>query len=80
MTNQEDLILLFTGSEIDCNVLKEILLDNEIPSLVKNDLNSARAAGFGIGFGNEAHVLVAEKDFEKAKVLLEDFKNSFEKE
>jgi hypothetical protein len=80
MKDQEDLVLLFTGSEIDNNVLKEILNDNEIPCLIKNDLNSARTAGFGIGLGNEAHVFIAEKDSEKAKVLLKEFQDSFDKE
>jgi hypothetical protein len=80
MKDQEDLVLLFTGSEIDNSVLKEILNDNEIPCLIKNDLNSARAAGFGVSSGNETHILVAEKDLEKAKVLLKEFQESFDKE
>lgn len=79
MTNTEDLKKLFTGSEIDCSVLKELLEENQIACLIKNDSNSAKAAGFGVSLNSEAHVYVAEKDMEKSKELLQQFKNSFEK-
>ncbi|MBU8891281.1 MAG: DUF2007 domain-containing protein [Bacteroidales bacterium] len=78
MTTHKDLILLFTGSEINTTVLKEILDDNQIPSLIRNEMSSGKAAGFGGGYvGSEAHVLVSEKHFEKAKALLEEFLKSF---
>ena len=81
MTNQDDLIRLFTGSEIDTQILKEVLQDNQIVSLIKNEMNSGKAAGFGGGYaGSEAHVFVFEKDIEKAKVLLNEFKNSSNQE
>lgn len=79
MDNNEDLKLLFTGSEIDTSVLKEILDDNQIPSFVRNDTNSGKAAGFGVGFGSEADVYTTEEHFEKAKALLDEFLKSFEK-
>lgn len=79
MDNNEDLIKLFTGSEIDCNVLKQILVDNSIACLIKSDSNSAKTAGFGVNFGSEAHVFIAEKDLDKAKNLVQQFKDSFEK-
>lgn len=78
MTNHEDLILIFSGSEIDVNVLKQIFDDNNIPSIVKNDSNSAKAAGFGVNLGSEANIMVPEKFLEKANELVKEFKNSFE--
>ncbi|MBI9053900.1 MAG: DUF2007 domain-containing protein [Bacteroidales bacterium] len=78
MTDKNDLTLLFTGSEINANVLKEILEDNQISSLVRNDMNSSKAAGFGVSFGSEANLYVANKDIENAKVLLDQFLKSFE--
>ena len=81
MTDNEDLKRLYTGSEIDISVLKEILDDNQIPSLIKNEMDSGKAAGFGGGYaGSEAHILVSLSDYEKAKVLLAEFLKSFEKE
>ncbi|MCG8412518.1 MAG: DUF2007 domain-containing protein [Bacteroidales bacterium] len=78
MTNQEDLKLLFTGTEINCNVLKDILSDNNIPALIKNDMSSSKMAGFGVSLGLEAHIYVIEKNFEQAQKLLEEFKSSIE--
>ena len=81
MTTNEDLILLFTGSEINTAVLKEVLDDNQIPSLIRNEMSSGKAAGFGGGYaGSEAHVLVSEKYLERAKVLLDEFLKSFDSE
>lgn len=81
MTNQDDLTRLFSCSEVDAQVLKEVLNDNQIPSLIRNDMNSGKAAGFGGGYaGSEAHVYVFEKDLEKAKGILEQFQNSLENE
>ena len=81
MADQEDLIRLYTGSEIDVSVLKEVLDDNQIPSIIKNEMDSGKAAGFGGGYaGSEAHILVSENDYENAKVLLGEFLKSFEKE
>lgn len=80
MTDNEDLKLLFTGSEIDAGVLKDFLEDNDVGCILRNDMNSAKAAGFGVSFGSEAKVLVMEKDHEKAQELLEEFLKSFEKD
>ena len=79
MIDHEDLILLFTGSEIDANVLKEILEDNQIGSLIKNDMNSGLTAGFGGGFmGAEANLYVSDKYSIEAKKVLNDFLNSLD--
>ena len=81
MNDHEDLLRLYTGSEIDVSVLKEILNDNKIASLIKNEMSSGKAAGFGGGYaGAEAHILVSENDFKRAKVLLGEFLDSFKKE
>ncbi len=79
MTNQNDLVLLFTGSEIDTSILKEFLEDNQIASLIKNEMSSGKAAGFGGGFyGIETHLYVSEKDNNKAKDILNEFLKSID--
>lgn len=81
MTNHEDLLLLFTGSEINANVLKDILNDNQIGCLVKNDLKSGLTAGFGGGYLEaEASLYVTSQHIDKAKMLLDEFLKSFETE
>ena len=81
MANQDEIKLLFTCSDIDANVLKEILEENQIPAMVINDMNSGLAAGFFGGLqGVESKVFVAKKDFEKAEKILEEFKNSYSNE
>lgn len=77
MTHQEDLILLYSGTEINANVLKEMLEENQIESLIKNRMRSGLAAGFGGGYPEaEASLYVWEKNQEKAKHILEDFLKS----
>jgi len=81
MTHQEDLTLLYSGTEINANVLKEILEDNDIGALIKNDMKSGLTAGFGGGYIEaEASLFVTEKNLEKAKILLKQFLESLEKE
>ena len=77
MTNQNDITLLYICSEIDANVLKEILEDNNIATLIRNDMKSSKTAGFGGGFyGSEVNVYVTEKDLDNAKTILEEFKQA----
>ena len=59
--------------------MQEVLLDNQIPSFLRNDANSAKAAGFGVTFEDSSNVFVTEENFEKAKDLLEEFLKSFDK-
>jgi hypothetical protein len=80
MTNHEDIVLLYTGTEINANVLKEILEDNQIGALIKNSLKSGLTAGFGGGYAEaEAQLYVTQKHLEKAKKLLDEFLKSLEK-
>ncbi len=79
MIKNEDLKRLYTGSEINVNILKEILDDNQIPSLIKNDLKSGLTAGFGGGYMEaESSIFIFNNNLEKAKIILNEFLNSFE--
>jgi len=80
MDQQQDLKFLYSGTEINADVLKRMLEKNEIPALIRNDMNSGLAAGFGGSLsGFAAKVYVEEKDFEKAQKILEEFIKSQEK-
>ena len=79
MTKNEDLKRLYTGSEINVNILKEILEERQIPSLIKNDLKSGLTAGFGGGYVEaESSIFVFSINLEKAKVVLDEFLKSFD--
>ena len=81
MDQHEDLKFLYSGTEINADVLKRMLEKNKIPALIRNDLNSGLAAGFGGSLtGFAAKVFVEEKDFEKAQKILKEFIQSQEKE
>ena len=77
MNDNENLKRLYTGSEININVLKEILDDNQVTSLVKHDMKSGLTAGFGGGYAEaEASLFVFEENLEKAKEILKEFLDS----
>jgi hypothetical protein len=74
MDQHEDLRFLYSGTEINADVLKRMLEKNEIPALIRNDMNSGLAAGFGGSLsGFAAKVYVEEKNFEKAQKILKEF-------
>lgn len=81
MDQHDDLKFLYSGTEINADVLKRMLEKNAIPALIRNDMNSGLAAGFGGSLsGFAAKVYVEEKKFKQAQKVLEEFIQSQEKE
>lgn len=81
MTDTNDIKHLYTGTEINVNVLKEILDENKIGSLVKNDMKSGLTAGFGGGYMEaEASIYVTIDNLDAAKVILVEFLKSIKSE
>lgn len=79
MENHEDLMFLFSGTEINAQVLKNMLEENNISALIRNDMKSGLAAGFGGSLtGFAAKLYVAEKDFDQAKKIFEEFKKNLD--
>ena len=74
MGKEEQLIHLYTCSEIDALAIQEFLGDNDIACFLRNDLYSGNIAGFGAALpGNDTRIFVARKDFMQAKVLLDKY-------
>ncbi|HBK82554.1 MAG TPA: hypothetical protein DDZ41_03000 [Flavobacterium sp.] len=67
------LIKIFSGSEILALALNAKLEANQIATLVKNNLQSARVAGFG-NTGLAVEIFINEIDKEKANPIIQDFK------
>jgi len=67
------LIRILTDSEITVNRLAALLEENHISTHRKDNVESARVAGFGIP-QNSVDLYVQESDAEKAQKIIEAFK------
>lgn len=71
-------IKVFTGTSILVNRLAYLLDEISIPSIIKNEKESGRLAGFGtLGDAVELHIF--NSDLEKATDVIESFKKEIEK-
>lgn len=72
-----DVTTVFSGSPMEAEMITEMLADNGIISLSKNQLMS-QIAPFQVASGgfSPANIEVLIKDKEKALALVEEFKNS----
>jgi len=69
-------IRILTNSSITINRIASILEENNIPSLIKDNTESARLAGFGTS-QNNVDLFVNKPDFEKANKIIEEFMKDF---
>ncbi len=72
-------IKLFTGTSILVNRLAQLLEEQNIPSIIRNDEESGRLAGFGT-FGDSVELLIFESDKEPALTILEEFRKELKSE
>ncbi|MBE9480913.1 MAG: DUF2007 domain-containing protein [Bacteroidetes bacterium] len=80
MTKQENLKLVFTGSNIEANFVKSILEDNNIGALVRNTLRESLTAGWVSGAPEDSsRVFVTEDHFEKSESLVKQYIDTREK-
>lgn len=72
-----DVTTVFSGSPMEAEMIKEMLADNDIIALAKNQLMS-QIAPFQVSSGgfSPANVEVLLKDKEKALALVDEFRNS----
>ena len=74
MGKEQQLIHLYTCSEIDALAIKEFLNDNGIACFLRNDMQSGNLAGFGAALpGSDTRLFVTKNDFMQAKVLLDEY-------
>lgn len=74
----QSLDCVYVGTIINANYLKSILLENEIQSIVRDQLLESSRAGFAAAsVSNAAQVFVDEKDFAQAEeIVFKLFKES----
>lgn len=68
-----EFIDIYSGSEVRVIMLKGILQEKGIDSVVQNEYLSGITSGIGGGAVNTVKLRVHEDDLEKAKPLVEDF-------
>ncbi len=66
-------IKLYTGTSILVNRLAQLLDEQDIPTIIRDDQESGRLAGFGT-FGDSVELLIFDSDKQKATAILEEFK------
>ncbi|MFP4018839.1 MAG: putative signal transducing protein [Bacteroidales bacterium] len=77
MGKEEQLIHLYTGSQINAISIKEFLQENGIVSFVRNDHHSGNLAGFGAALPDSGTSLfVKKKDYMEANVLVNRYIDS----
>lgn len=69
------LMKVFSGSEILAMALKEKIEEIGVETLLKNNIQSARLAGFGT-MGQAVELFIQETDFSKANPVIEEFRMS----
>ena len=65
-------IKIFTESAIVVNRVVQLLEENQIHSLTKNNVESARVAGFGTSYF-DVELYVYQADAERAKKIIKSF-------
>ncbi|WP_016990660.1 putative signal transducing protein [Flavobacterium sp. ACAM 123] len=69
------LMKVFSGSEILAMALKEKIEAIGVATVMKDNIQSARLAGFGSS-GSAVEVFIQETDFAKANPVIEEFRLS----
>ena len=69
------LMKVFSGSEILTMALKEKIEAIGVDTVLKNNIQSARLAGFGT-MGQAVELFIQETDFSKANPVIEEFRMS----
>ncbi|MCX6231923.1 MAG: DUF2007 domain-containing protein [Bacteroidetes bacterium] len=73
MEENNNLIRIYTGSEITVNLLKDELEKLGISSIIQNDFNSSVTAGFATGTRYSVDLFIKEHDVNKAKPIIKGF-------
>lgn len=71
------LMKVFSGSEVLALALKEKIEEAGVNTVIKDNIQSARLAGFGperSGSGSAVELFIQETDFSKANPVIEEFR------
>ncbi len=75
----EDIVNIYTDTELTVTHLKNVLADKGIESMVKNEYDSGLSAGFVAGTPTTVDLFVLAKDEVRARAIVEQFVNDLKK-
>lgn len=73
MSNRDELIMIYTGSEISVILLKGLLEEIGVPSMIRNEYKAGIDAGFVGGVSSSVDLLIKESDFSKSENIIRNF-------
>jgi len=73
MGKGNNLILVYTGAEINADLLKEQLEEIGVAALIKNDFQSGITVGFVGGVPSAIDLYIQESDLKKAEQIILEF-------
>lgn len=73
MEKRDELVRVFTCTELTCSLLKAELEKAGIPVMIRNEFQSAVSAGFGIGTPSAIDIYVTESNVDAAIPVIEGF-------
>jgi hypothetical protein len=79
LRNMNDIVNIYSDTELTVSHLKNVLSENGIESMIKNDFESGVSAGFVAGTVTSVDLYVMVKDEERARVLVEQFVRDLKK-
>jgi hypothetical protein len=73
MKKRNELIRVFTGTEVSAILLKGLLEGIGVSSIIRNDFKSGIDSGFVGGVSSAIDLLIQQSDFEKSEPIIRDF-------
>ena len=73
MKEKNELVKVYTGTEVTVILLKGLLDEIEIASTIQNNYKSGIEVGFVGGVQSAIDLFIKQSDFEKAEPLIRDF-------
>ena len=73
MKKEEELIRIYTGSEVSVILLKGELEQIGIESMIQNDFDAGLSAGFISGVPSAVDLYIQKSDLKKAKPFIDEF-------
>jgi hypothetical protein len=72
------LVELYDGPLFDCQMIKNLLENEGIKSFLKDEIIGTRSPGWRPGGG--VNVIVSDSDFDKARLIVNEYEKSRQKE
>ena len=72
MSESNQYVDIYSGTEVQVLRIKDALEREEIPSIIQNYLQSGNSGGFFAGTPTTVRLKVRQQDFDRARTIIED--------